>query len=86
MDYIWFILMVLVLVGAWILVNRIDKRAKERYRREAYRILDTENPTEKELKDTLRGLSLYGGRMKKDKEFEELKKRLAGKIKRTSFI
>lgn len=86
MDYVWFVLMVLVLVGAWILVNRIDKRAKERYRREAYRILDMDNPTEKELKDTLRGLSLYGGRMKKDKEFEELKKRIAGKIKRASFI
>jgi hypothetical protein len=77
---------VLVLVGAWVLVNRIDKRAKERYRRDAYRILDTENPTEKELKETLRGLSLYGGRIKKDQEFEELKRRLSSKFKRTNFI
>ncbi len=86
MDYVWFILMVLVLVGAWILVNRIDKRAKERYRRDAYRILDMEDPSEKELKDTLRGLSLYGGRIKRDKEFEELKKRLSSKFRRTSAI
>ena len=75
MDYVWFALIVLALIGAWMLVNRIDRRAKERYRRDAYRILD-----KKEVKDTLRGLSLYGGRLKKDKEFDELKKRLYRKL------
>lgn len=80
MDYVWFALIVLALIGAWLLVNRIDRRAKERYRRDAYRILDKEDPTEKEVKDTLRGLSLYGGRLKKDKEFDELKKRLYRKL------
>ena len=79
MDYLWFILMIAALVGAWILVNRFDKRAKERSRREAYRVLDLENPTRKEVLEALRGLSLYGGRLRKDKEFAELKTRLSRK-------
>jgi hypothetical protein len=81
MDYLWFILMIAALAGAWILVNRFDKRAKERSRREAYRVLDLENPTEQEVKEALRGLSLYGGRLRKDKEFSELKNRLARKFR-----
>ena len=81
MDYLWFILMIAALVGAWILVNRFDKRAKERTRREAYRVLDMESPTDQEVKEALRGLSLYGGRLRKDKEFTELKDRLVQKFK-----
>lgn len=84
MDYLWFIIMIVVLVGAWILVNRFDKRAKQRYRRDAYRVLDLDNPSDAEVKDVLRGLALYGGRVRKDKEFVELIKKISLKMRRST--
>ena len=80
MDYLWFVLMILALCGAWYLVNRFDKRAKSRNREEAYRVLDLENPSEKELKDAIRGIHIYTGKWRKDKEFVELRNKLSDRM------
>lgn len=80
MDYVWFILIILALCGAWYTVNRFDKKAKARNREEAYRVLDLENPTEKEMKDALKGVHLYTGRYRKDKEFVDLRNKLSDKM------
>lgn len=83
MDYVWFSILVLVLVGSLIFIKYLDRKAKARNREEAYRVLDLPNPSEKDLKNAIQGLHLYGGRLRKDKEFVDLKERLAKKASST---
>lgn len=80
MDYLYFVLIILVLVGLLYLVHRMDKNAKNKYRKDAYSLLDNPVADPKEIKKTLRGLSLYGGRLRKDQEFSQLIKRLSEKL------
>jgi len=80
MDYLWFILIVAVLIGLWWLTKRFDRAAKERWRRDAYRLLDLENPSQEEVKKVMKGLLLYGGRLRQDKEFLTLRQRLSKKL------
>ena len=77
---IWFIALILALAGVMVLLNRLDRRAKNKSRENAYRLLDMENPPANELKKTIRDLHLYGGRLKKDKEFVQLRSRLTQKL------
>ena len=80
MDYVWLAVMILLLIGVMFLVRRFDKKAKAVNREEAYRVLDLQNPSEKELKNAIKGLHLYVGRIRKDKEFVALKERLVKKL------
>jgi hypothetical protein len=80
MDYVIFAIIILALGGMLFLVNRMDKSAKNKYRKEAYTLLESPSPDTKEIKKTLKGLSLYGGRWRKDKEFVQLIKRLSEKL------
>ena len=80
MDYVYFALVVLFLVFLMVLISKLDARAKKKYRKEAYRLLETSGPDPKAVKDTIKGLSLYGGRWRKDKEFVKLIQRLQEKL------
>jgi hypothetical protein len=80
MDYVIFILIIIVLVLVIVLLNRIEKRTKLNLKKTAYRLLEEKSPTPKEIKATIKGLRLYGGRIIKDKECVQLVSRLLKKL------
>lgn len=80
MDYVIFILFILALVLIIVFLNRMEKRIKTKFKKTAYGLLETARPTSKEMKDTIKGLRLYGGRLFKDKECAQLVDRLLGKL------
>ena len=79
-SYFTFAAIVIVLCLSWWLLNRMDKRTKNRYKKEAYKLLDTPDCTKKEITYTIKMLRLYGGRFRKDKEFIQLVNRLIDKL------
>ena len=80
MDYVVFILIIIALILIIVLLNRVEKRTKLNYIKTAYRLLDDVNPTSKEIENTIKGLRLYGGRFRKDKECIQLVQRLIDKL------
>jgi hypothetical protein len=76
MEYFLFALIVVVLAAVIFLISKMDVRTKNKHKNDAYRLLETHDPHPKEIKDTLRGLRLYAGRWKKDKECIQLAKLL----------
>ena len=80
MDYFYFALVILGLAGAWFLLNRMDKRTKNSYKKDAYRLLDTPSASQEEIKKTIKMLRLYGGRFRKDKEFVQLVNKLIDRL------
>ena len=80
MDYVYFILIILILVAIIYFLGRSEKRTKNKHKKDAYRLLDTPNPDQRELISTIKCLRLYGGRWRKDQEFIELIKRLAERL------
>jgi hypothetical protein len=81
MDIFYFVLIILALGLAFYLLQRSDKRTKNKYKMDAYRLLDSPNPTSEEILKTIKFLRLYGGRWRKDKEFVQLIDRLQGRLK-----
>ena len=79
-DVFAYIGMVAVLAAAWYAMRRLDRKARAKSREKAYQLLDMDNPPVKELKKTIRELQLYGGRMKRDLEFLQLRERLSRKL------
>ncbi len=80
MDYFYLVLMILVLVGLVVLLNRMDKRTKNKHKKEAYELLDAPDATPDAIKKNIKMLRLYGGRWKKDKEFIQLIDKLIAKL------
>jgi hypothetical protein len=80
MDYAIFALIIIALVLVIILLNRIEKKTKLNLKKTAYTLLEAVEPTPKDIMDTIKGLRLYGGRLRKDKECIELVKRLVDKL------
>jgi hypothetical protein len=80
MDYVYIILFLLVLVAALVLLTRLDASSKKRYKHDAYRLLESANADLKKVKDTIKGLRLYGGRFRKDKECYQLIQKLQDKL------
>jgi hypothetical protein len=80
LSWLYFALIVLALVSAWYLLNRMDKRTKNKYKKDAYRLLDTPSASKQEVIKTIKMLRLYGGRFRKDKEFIQLVERLIEKL------
>ena len=76
MDYVYFIIIILALVAIIYFLNRSEKKTKNKHKKDAYRLLDTPNPDQREIISTIKCLRLYGGRWRKDQEFVELIKRL----------
>ncbi len=79
-DVLTYIGVIVVLGGAWYFIKRMDRAAKDKSRENAYRLLEMENPPTKELKRTIRDLNLYGGRLKRDQEFLQLRQKLTRKL------
>jgi hypothetical protein len=76
MDYFYFILIILSLAAMMYLLFRLEKATKVKYKKTAYGLLDAVKPGAEEIKDTIKGLRLYGGRWRKDKECYQLVERL----------
>jgi hypothetical protein len=68
MDYFIYALIILALIAAAFYIRKIDTRTKNKHKKDAYRLLETSAPSPKEIKDTIKGLRLYSGRIVKDKE------------------
>lgn len=79
MDYVYFVLFILVLGGLIYLLSKIDARTKNKHKIDAYRLLENPDPNPRKVKDTVKGLRLYSGRLKKDKESAQLIKDLLEK-------
>ena len=79
-DVLTYIGVMIVLGGAWYFIKRMDNAAKDKSRETAYRLLEMEDPPVKEVKRTIRDLHLYGGRLKRDQEFMQLRRRLSQKL------
>jgi cbb3-type cytochrome oxidase subunit 3 len=80
MDYFWFFLFLIFLVLVLFVLNKMDRLNKNKYREAAYMLLETDNPDPKEIKSTIKGLQLYGGRIRKDQEFTKLIRQLQDKL------
>ncbi len=80
MEYLSFILLILFLVFVLILITRIEKGTKNRWRKTAYGLLEMKTPTAEEILKTIKHLRLYGGRLRRDKEFKQLIMRLQDKL------
>jgi hypothetical protein len=80
MDYVYVALFVIVLVLALVGLTKMDAHSKKKYKRDAYRLLETSNVEIKKVKETIKGLRLYGGRWRKDKECQQLIERLQDKL------
>jgi hypothetical protein len=72
MDYFYFALIILALVAVFVFLMRLDNKAKNNYKTDAYELLENTCPDPKKVKNCIRGLRLYSGRIKKDKEAKEL--------------
>jgi hypothetical protein len=80
MDYVFIVLFVIVLALALVGLSRWDKGTKNKYKRDAYKLLENPVTDLKKVKDTIKGLRLYGGRWHKDKECTQLIERLQKKL------
>ena len=56
------------MAGIFYLLVRSEKSTKKNYKEKAANLLLTSDPDLKELKDTIKNLHLYAGRIRKDKE------------------
>ena len=79
-DIVSVLAIIAVLAVAWWGIRRLDQNAKWRSRDRAYKLLDQDNPSVREMKSTIRDLQLYGGRLKRNKEFQQLRQRLTEKL------
>ncbi len=72
-----FILLIVGMVAAYYLLHKSEVRTKNKHKMNAYKLLEEENPNPKKIKETIKMLSLYGGRFRKDQEFDQLIKLLS---------
>jgi hypothetical protein len=75
-EIIVFILIVLAIGAAIWLLHLSEKRTKTQWKLTAYRLLEEKNPDPKKVKETVKFLRIYAGRISKDPEFTHLDKLL----------
>jgi hypothetical protein len=80
MDYFYFALIIIGLVAIIVLISRYEKGIKRRHIKDAYGLLETSDANPQKVIDTIKGLRLYGGRWRKDKECVQLVQRLQDKF------
>lgn len=80
MDVFLFILVLAFLVFVMYVLHKLDKKTKNKHRRDAYDLLEDDNPDPKAIQDTIKGLRLYGGRFRRDQEFQQLIRGLQDKL------
>jgi hypothetical protein len=79
-DIFYFVIFILVLAAIFIFLMRWEKRIKARYKDKAIIMLETTiDPDPKEVKETIKYLRLYSGRIKKDHEALNLIRSLQNK-------
>lgn len=77
----WIVVTVLILIVVLMIFGvLISPWMKGQYKKDAYRLLKTSNPSLKRVKETIKGLNEYVGRWSKDEEAKELLKRLMDKL------
>ena len=79
MDIALFILFVAVLVGLFVFLMKWESRVKRRYKDKAISLLDMGDPNPNDVRDTIKNLRLYIGKIKKDKEARQLVRDLQDK-------
>lgn len=72
MDIFYFILIVAALVAILWLLHRSEVKTKNKYKLNAYKLLEEKTPDPQKVKEMLRLLHLYEGRFRKDHEFVQL--------------
>ena len=72
MDIALFVIIILALIGLFIFMMRWESRIKRRYKNKAKSLLDMGEPNPEDVRDTIKNLRLYAGRLKKDKEAYQL--------------
>jgi hypothetical protein len=80
MEYIYIALFILILVLLLVGLNKLDASTKKKFKREAYKLLEDSSADSKNVKDAIKGLRLYSGRWRKDKESVKLIERLQNKL------
>jgi hypothetical protein len=80
MDYFYFALIIIGLIGIIVIISRYEKGIKTRHIKDAYELLEISQPDPKKVRDTIIGLRLYGGHWRKDKECVQLVQRLQDKF------
>ncbi len=80
MLYLWFFTAMAFLALLLFLLSTIEKKSKNVYRKDAYNLLEQEKPDPRKLKSSIRLLRLYGGRLRRDQEIQELILRLKAKL------
>lgn len=69
---ILFIVFIIALIAAYYLLHRSEVKTKNKHKIAAYNLLEEKNPNPKKVKETIRMLHMYGGRFRRDPEFEQL--------------
>jgi len=77
-EIIGFIAIIVVLILAIWLLNRSEKRTKTKWKLDAYRLLEEKNPDPKNVREAIKFIRIYQGRIRKDPEFTQLDKMLCG--------
>lgn len=75
-EIIGFIAIVIVLILAIWLLNRSEKRTKTKWKLDAYKLLEEKNPNPKKVREAIKFIRIYQGRIRKDPEFTQLDKML----------
>lgn len=68
MDIVIFILLIVALAGLFIFLMRWESRVKRKYKQKAIALLDMGDPNPAEVKETIKNLRLYTGKIKRDRE------------------
>ena len=68
MDIAVFILIIIALVALFIYLTKSETRTKNRYKEKAESLLETHDPDRKDVRETIKYLRLYSGRIFRDKE------------------
>jgi hypothetical protein len=71
-EIISFIAIILGLGGLIYLLHRSEAKTKNKYKLAAYNLLEQKKPDPAKIKKTIKYLRIYGGRFRRDKEFEQL--------------
>ncbi len=71
-DIISFIAILLGLGALIYLLHRSEARTKNKYKLVAYKLLEKDNPDPVKIKECIKFLRIYGGRFRRDKEFDKL--------------
>jgi hypothetical protein len=77
MDIFYFVLIILALAAGMYLLHRSDMRTKNKHKLAAYKLLEEKSPDPKKIKEAITMIRLYGGRFRKDHEFQQLEVLLA---------